>query len=151
VQCITYDWVHTLLQHGVLSVEIEGLMSRCSHLGVSREVLQTFLKDDAWTFPQASAQKQKNLHRIFDVHRVSDKEPDKLRCTCSELLGVYGMLRFRFKTQWCPQLRCNVRDGRLALPVSFSAAHALLSTPAPPTDLVGSAVSPQVKTSPCPF
>lgn len=92
VASVTYDWVHTLLQHGVLVTEIEGLLSRSSDVGITRATIQTFLQDASWVFPHASARQQKVLHKIFDIHRASDKQ-DRLRCTCSELLGVYGMLR----------------------------------------------------------
>ena len=96
IQSVTYDWVHTLLQHGILNVEIQGLLTWCADLGITRETVQTFLKDETWVFPSATSKKQKQLHRIFDVHRVSKDKPDKIRCTCSELMGVYGMLRLTF-------------------------------------------------------
>ena len=96
MRCVTYDWVHTLLQHGVLVVEIECMLSRCVGVGINRETIMMFLKDEAWIFPHASARQQRQLHRIFDERRASDKKSDKLRCTCSELLGAYGMLRLVF-------------------------------------------------------
>ncbi len=87
VQSVTYDWVHTLLQHGVMNTEIERLLSRSSPLGVDRASIQHFLQDEAWVFHAATSSKQKYLHRIFDEHRVSEKSPHKVRRTCSELLG----------------------------------------------------------------
>ena len=96
VRCVTYDWVHTMLQHGVLVVESECMLSRCSGIGINRETIRMFLKDEAWIFPHASARQQRQLHRIFDERRASDQNSDQLRCTCSELLGAYGMLRLVF-------------------------------------------------------
>jgi len=102
IQSVTYDWVHTLLQHGVLNLEIQGLLACCSDSGVNRETVEAFLKDETWVFPSATSVKQRQLHRIFDVHRVSKDNPDHVRCTCSELMGVYGLLRLTFG------IRCSV-------------------------------------------
>ncbi len=102
VACVTYDWVHTVLQHGVLNIEVERMMVLGAPLGITREAVQTFLRDEAWQFPHAGGKKQRALHRIFDLHRVSDKEPNKVRCTSSELLGVYGLLRPAANSMLCP-------------------------------------------------
>lgn len=96
MRCVTYDWVHTLLQHGVLVVEIDCLLLRCSGVGISRQTIKMFLEDEAWVFPHFNAKHQRQMHRMFDERRASKEHPDKLRCTCSELLGAYGMLRFAF-------------------------------------------------------
>ena len=97
MRCVTYDRVHTVLQHGVLVVEIECMLSRCSGVGINRETIRIFMKDEACISPHASARQQRQLHRIFDEQRASDKKnSEKLRCTCSELLGAYGMLRLVF-------------------------------------------------------
>ena len=96
IQSVTYDWVHTLLQHGVMNTEIQGLLAWCSDLGSTRETVGTFLKDETWVFPSTTTRLQKQLHRIFDLHRVSKDNPDKIRGACSELMGVYGMLRLTF-------------------------------------------------------
>ena len=96
IQSVTYDWVHTVLQHGVMNTEIQGLLAWCSDLGITRETIRTFLKDETWIFPSTTTRLQKQLHRLFDVHRVSKDKPDKIRGTCSELMGVYGMLRLTF-------------------------------------------------------
>ena len=42
IQSMTYDWVHTLLQHGVMNTEIQGLLAWCSDLGITRETIRTF-------------------------------------------------------------------------------------------------------------
>lgn len=93
VACVTYDWVHTILQHGVLNVEIEKMMELFAPFGVTRQVVQTFLRDEAWRFPNSSRKKACELHRIFDVHRDSLKQPTRIRSSSSELLGVYSLLR----------------------------------------------------------
>jgi hypothetical protein len=94
----TYDWMHTLLQGGVLNEEVEALLTEAGPFGITRKAIQEFLRDQPWQFPQCSRAKSKQLHRIFDVKRQSDKDPDKLRCSCAEALGVYGLLRFFLET-----------------------------------------------------
>jgi hypothetical protein len=46
-----------------------------------------------WLFPKFRSVKSKNLCRIFDERRLSAKEPDKVKASRAELLGVYGLLR----------------------------------------------------------
>ena len=37
--------------------------------------------------------KAKGLHRIFDVRRILADDPTKLKGSCSEFLGLFGLLR----------------------------------------------------------
>ena len=91
VDVVTYDWVHSLLQGGVLVVEMEAIMTAAS---LDRGALQKFLADPAWSFPQASATKYRQLHRVFDERRMGeDDDRSKIRGSCAEFLGLYGMLR----------------------------------------------------------
>ncbi len=90
----TYDWMHTFLQGGVLNEEVEAMMTEAGRFGISRRAIQEFLRDQSWQFPQNSKAKAKQLHRIFDEKRQSDQQPDKVKCSCAEALGVYGLLRF---------------------------------------------------------
>ena len=76
VECVTYDWVHTVLQHGVLNVELEKMMLLFAPFGVTRQGVQTFLRDEAWRFPNYLQQKSRELHRIFDEHRESTKKAE---------------------------------------------------------------------------
>jgi hypothetical protein len=89
----TYDWMHTLLQGGVLNEEIEALLAEAGAFGISRRAIQAFLKDQSWQFPQCSTAKARQLHRIFDEKRQSTTDPNRLKCSCAEALGVYGLLR----------------------------------------------------------
>ena len=82
-----------MLQGGVLVNEVEGLLVASAYHGVSRRDLQTFLTGE-WSFPHQTATKSKALHLVFDERRISSDNPTKLKCTCAELLGLYGMLRF---------------------------------------------------------
>lgn len=91
----TYDWVHNCLQHGIFNEEVEALLRVAKTRGLSRDEIQSFLKDSEWSFAKSRSRKMKDLHRIFDERRVSSKKsPDKLKCSCSEAVSVYGLLRF---------------------------------------------------------
>jgi hypothetical protein len=90
----TYDWMHTLLQGGVLNEEVEALLTEAGPYGISRQTIQEFLRDESWQFPQSSRAKARQLHRIFDEKRQSATDPGRLKCSCAEALGVYGLLRF---------------------------------------------------------
>ncbi len=86
-----FDWVHSMLQGGVVNAEVEALVQAT---GITHEELQTFLRDAAWQYPQWRRQKSKELHRVFDERRCSKEDAFKVHASCSELLGLYGMLRF---------------------------------------------------------
>ena len=89
VSACTYDWVHNMLQDGVFSVEVQAVLTA---VGVERAAVQAFLSQ-TWVFPRFHAVKSKQLHRIFDERRVSANQPEKIKASCAELLGVYGLLR----------------------------------------------------------
>lgn len=101
---VTYDWVHTLLQDGVFTSEVSVLLQACGQLEVGRREIEVFMADDEWRFPAFSAVKARNLHRVFSQFRISAADPDKIKCNCSELLGLYGMLRYFVETQVGPQV-----------------------------------------------
>jgi hypothetical protein len=96
---MTYDWVHNMLQDGTFTTEAHLLLKSCGQLGVTRADIHGFLKDEGWQFPNFSKGKAKQLHRVFDAHRVSSTEPDKIRCSCAEMIGLYGLLRHFFETR----------------------------------------------------
>jgi hypothetical protein len=87
VEACTYDWVHNMLQDGVFSSEIRAFLQRTS---TPKATVQQFLQRP-WEFPHFHAVKSKQLHRVFDERRSIDGE--KIKASCSELLGVYGLLR----------------------------------------------------------
>jgi hypothetical protein len=93
---LTWDWVHSMLQDGTLTVELELMLQATAPLGVTRESIHEFLKDESWVFPSWAKTKSKQLHRVFDDHRVGE-DPDKVKCSCAELLGLYGLLRLFFE------------------------------------------------------
>ena len=90
IEVATYDWFHSMLQGGTLVVEVESLIAA---VGLERETLKTFLADESWQYSQASAVKNRQLHRVFDHRRISSEAPQKVKGSSSEFLGLFGMLR----------------------------------------------------------
>jgi hypothetical protein len=91
VQCFTYDWVHTLLQDGAFTIEVFHMLKACK---IENSIVEAFLKDPLWKFPAASSSKSGRLHTVFNSYRSSSShEADKLKCSASEALGLYGLLR----------------------------------------------------------
>lgn len=90
VAVATYDWVHNMLQDGVFTSEAQAFLAAA---GIERCQVQAMLRDEAWCFPRCQAAKCKQLHKVFDERRVSAANSDKLKASCAEMLGVYGLLR----------------------------------------------------------
>lgn len=89
---ITVDWVHTLLQDGVFTNEAWLVINA---MGIPGEPLKTYLKP--WQFPAALQSKGQALWRAFDECRLDDDgNVDKLRCSASECLGLFSLLRYYF-------------------------------------------------------
>ena len=91
------DWVHTVLQEGVLNVGLTLFTQSCEEkLGIGWDRWEACLKH-GWCFPAHESNKPKSLHRIFSQYRMStDKSKDsygKVRGNMSEMLGVYGLIR----------------------------------------------------------
>jgi hypothetical protein len=112
----TYDWVHNMFQNGVFILEASLFVKACQPLGITRKDICAFLADKAWMFPSVGRRKAQELHRVFDEHRRSAENPDKIKCSCAEALGLYGLLRHFFET------RIAGRDEVRAEWNSFSAA-----------------------------
>ena len=90
---ITVGWVHTFLQDGVFTCEA-WLIIDC--MGIPGETLKTYLKP--WQFPAALQSKGQALWRAFDECRLDDDgSVDKLRCSASECLGLFSLMRYYFE------------------------------------------------------
>ena len=86
--CFRFDWLHNMLQDGIVVNEMFHFLLACGPYGVSSAVVRDFLLDERWTFPLASKSKSSNLHRVFDDYRSSlSEEQEKLKCNASEALG----------------------------------------------------------------
>ena len=95
-----FDWVHSALQDGCVSIECHQLLaaSEAADRGGYTEV-EAHLKKP-WKFIQANAQKGQQLPRVFSRHRANEKgEHEKLKATASEVLGMYILLRHWVETE----------------------------------------------------
>ena len=70
------------------SIQLQAFLAA---VGVDRQTVRELLSQP-WQFPRHRAVKSKELRRIFDERRVASREPDKIKASCSELLGAYGLL-----------------------------------------------------------
>ena len=99
VQAMTWDWVHNMLQHGVLTHEVSLLLAACKSVGVMRSDVELFLQDTSWQFCHVHKTKCSQLHRVFSHWRASGENADKLNVSASELLSLYGMVRHFVETR----------------------------------------------------
>ena len=90
VAVCTYDWVHNVLQDGVLATEIGAFLIVAE---VARVDVLRFFRDERWIFPRSSRDRCKSLWRVFEEKRVSAADQSKVKASCAELLGLYSMLR----------------------------------------------------------
>ena len=91
-EVITYDWMHTYLQDGILSKEAWQVVRKFRQFGYNAPELQTFFK--SFQFPTCSKRDGGQLHSIFNTYRAkSNEEADKLKTSASELLSIYSLLR----------------------------------------------------------
>ena len=91
VSVITYDWMHTFLQGGVLTDEVFALITRCKHLGCSAEALRRFMQSDGWRFPRWRHSKSRLAAEVFNPKRSPET---KIKAGASELLNAYGQIRY---------------------------------------------------------
>lgn len=89
----TFDWVHNMLQDGVFTTEATLFLRACGEFGIAYSDLRQLFHDDTWCFPHATRVKSKALYKVFDSWRTPRGEPDRVRCSASELLGLVGLLR----------------------------------------------------------
>ena len=63
--------------------------------------LHGFLANSEWQYPGCTRQKSKRLHKVFDSHRAThSEEAGAVKASCSELLGLYGILRVFFELRF---------------------------------------------------
>ena len=91
--CTTFDWMHNNLQDGVMTCEIQLLLAACEPYGLTRAQVKADLKDARWSFPSHFRVKSRQLWRVFESYRQA-ADPNRVRASASELLGVYVLLRY---------------------------------------------------------
>ena len=93
VNACCYDWMHTLLQGGVLTTEAALLVAACvAKLDMTLDDLKNHFQEER-CFPRQHKSKGTRLWLIFQDRRVSEH---KLKATALEMLQPYGLLRHFF-------------------------------------------------------
>jgi len=74
------------------------LVDRSETLGIATQAhIYEFLRED-WTVPQHRRSKGRQLWRIFDSYGSrSNRQHDDIKCSASELLSLYSLLRHYFE------------------------------------------------------
>jgi len=96
VDIVTVDWMHTALQGGFLTVDVFLALKSCD---IPFATMEAYLQTDI-RFPAMHHAKCRELHRVFDSFRErSSKRAQTMRCSCSELLSLYSLLRHFMETK----------------------------------------------------
>ena len=90
IEVVVFDWVHTALNDGTVTQDAFLLVQACGRIGVTMRDLELYMQT-AWEFPKVVRTKHKSLHQVFQTCRAPNA--DKLKCSASELLGLYALLR----------------------------------------------------------
>ena len=99
VSAFTYDWVHTMLQDGVMNVEILLFLEACTDkLGLQLKTIETYMKG-RFSFPKFCRLKSSQIWRLFDKHHLGSPDAEKLKCQASELIAMYSALRHFVETE----------------------------------------------------
>ena len=88
-RAFTYDWVHCCLSGGTLTTEI-SLLATSGVQQLSWKSLEACFRLDR-KFPIARGTKGRALWKVFQYSGRGDA--DKVKASCSELLGVYAIMR----------------------------------------------------------
>ena len=98
VACV--DWVHSLLQHGVVDNEICKFLEACRNkIDLRVDDLKKYLKG-AFMFPKYVRRAGgNNLWKWFDEHHFGHPDAEKLGCMATDMLTLYSLLRHRFETE----------------------------------------------------
>jgi hypothetical protein len=114
LEACRYDWVHSAMQDGSLSVDVFLITIECERHGFDLDCMKEYFR--MWEFPEEGIRKTKNLWRIFEESRNSEF---KLRMTCSECLGMYAIMRHFVQT------RLPTTEDRRTTNMSQQIKHAL--------------------------
>jgi hypothetical protein len=109
-ESITYDWMHCMLQDGTLTSEV---FLYIQSVGIGFQDVATFLKG-RFVFPHFLQHRNAALHKVFSSYK-SSIAAERLKCSASDLLGLYVLLRFYIETTECPRPNKAAED-------SFNAA-----------------------------
>ena len=93
------DWFHCCLQGGLMNVEMYLFLEATK---VPYSHLQTYFQA-AWEFPRCKAKSGRALHNVWNEWRNrSNDTAEKFKCSASDLLGVYSLVRHYVHTRLTP-------------------------------------------------
>ena len=78
---VVYDWAHSCLQDGVVTLDCFCMLRAAGEIGVTPASLRAYLQLD-WQWPSAAKSKATKLYQVFDSCRAPDA--DRLKCSSSE-------------------------------------------------------------------
>ena len=93
---LVFDWMHTTLSDGTLTIEAFLLVQSCDKMGITLKSLEDFMRYD-WIWPAHLKAKNKYVWQVFQTVRAPQQ--DKLKCSASELLALYSLLRHFVETR----------------------------------------------------
>ena len=95
---VNQDWVHGLLCHGTLVIEMQKFFTA---IGCTREDCEEFLRSDI-RLPKCYGE-VRQMREIFKRAKDDDDEDMKLRASASEFLGLYSLVRHFAELQFKDQ------------------------------------------------
>ncbi len=130
IEVLRYDWMHSCLQDGTVTTEAGLLLGAFDSIDISPKDVEAYLKT-GWCFPASTRPKNKMLWQVFSECRHCG--PERLKCSASEMLGVFPLLRHYVQTQMSNQPAIALqKDAYLAVcttvDIILRAKKGLLST-----------------------
>ena len=91
---LRYDWVHTFLSQGVLTTELWRLIDVVQRENISSQQDVHEYLSQPWSIPRHRRHQGRTMGRLFDEYaQRANKDAGALKCSASELITLYGMLR----------------------------------------------------------
>ena len=122
---LRYDWCHTFLSAGVLTTALWNLIDAAVKAKIATQNdLHVFLKEP-WIFPKRRKGRGRPLSTLLSEHWAkANSEHEAVKCSASELLTLYGMVRY-----WAQSRLAQCARPRAA--AAASAPDATASAPDP--------------------
>ena len=92
---VRYDWVHTFCNGGVLSTALFQLINVAERMAVATQSDIKLFLQEPWVVPKHRARHRRRLAEVFNHHWAqANRESQYIKCQSSELLELYGLLRY---------------------------------------------------------
>jgi hypothetical protein len=122
---VRYDWVHTFLADGIVTGESWLVIEACASRNVATQTdLHAFLSEE-WVVPKSKRHQGRNLARVFNESGARhNSEHQHLKCSASEVLSLYGLLRHFVDSRLAGDRRvaAEVLSFKLACKVRYSSS-----------------------------